>query len=72
MQKVDQKQCRVDEGVYKCDVQCHFVWRRRRLCFVVAVAEERHQEERTPEDEVGHRDDDEHLDASKSFVLHLG
>ena len=57
----------MDEG----DVKRHFVWRRRRLGLVVAVAEERDEEERAPEDEVRDGDDHKHFDAGQALALHF-
>ncbi len=63
-----QEQSGIDEGVNERDVQRHFVRRRRRLRLVVAVAEQRHEEQRAPKDEVGHRDDDEHFDTGQTLL----
>ncbi len=49
----------------------HLVWRRRRLGFVVAVAEEGDEEERAPEDEVRDGDHHEHLDAGQALAFHF-
>ena len=58
--------------MHKCDMERHFMGRRRRLGLVVPVAEQGHEEQGSPEDEVGHGDDDEHLDPGQPFTFHLG
>lgn len=57
--------------MHKGHMQSDLVWSGWLLCLVVAVTEESDQKQRTPEDQIGHCDGNEHLHSGDAFAFHL-